>query len=935
MAMKITSLLVNHQKEPFGFDLSNLRVDFIVEADKFNQPIKKITIWTSKNDTPVFEKETKYDNNFFDLCDLKLLPRTRYYVQVDLTDGDDHCTATTFFETGKMNEPFTASWIANKDKNIQNTLFKRDFNLNKNIISARLYISGLGLYEASLNGEKIGDEFLTPGVTAYDHVIQVQTYDITKYLKTGANTMEVSTADGWYKGNYGFDGGKEKIYGDQHQIIAELHIEYDDGTKEQVNTDDQWLTTQGPVTKSSIYYGEDLDGQFIVNNWQPVELLDTNKELLSDRLSLPLKIMEKLPVKEIISTPNGETVLDFGQNQAGWPEFYCDEPAGTIIKLEAGEILQKGNFYRENLREARAAFVYISDGKPKWVRPHFTYMGYRYLRVTGLTQPIKKNNFKADVIYSAMSETGNIETENPLVNRLFKNIQWGQKSNFFDVPTDCPQRDERLGWTGDANIFSNTAALNMNVFAFFKKYARDMAYEQKDHNGMLTMYAPKMGKDDGGAAVWGDAATFIPWNMYQDYGDDAILKQNYTAMKSWVDWITDNTKTDGLWTGCFQFGDWIALDGENPALPTGKTDEDYIASVYYYASTKILSETAKHLNKVEDATKYNKLADKIYNEIRNEYITPNGKLSIDTQTAYALALYFNLVPDKQKGRVTADLVKRLNKDSDHLKTGFVGTPFINQVLSENGEHELATKIFLQEDYPSWLYAVKMGATTVWERWNSVLENGSMNPDGMNSLNHYSIGAIMEWAYKYVLGIKSKIPGYQEFTFEPHFDYRLKKVKGHYFSPYGDIKISYQIESNPKHLIKINLEVPFGTTAHIKLPRSKGVIIKVNNRKYVGDRFKLTVGKYKITYIPAFDYIGRYKADTPINAILADNVLQNKIDAIDPVLTPFEQDAGLAHSPLAEMSIRKVTTINPSINIAPEKLDEVENVITHTILPSER
>lgn len=933
--MKITSLLVNHQKEPLGFDLSNLRVDFIVEADEFNQPIKKITIWTSKNDTPVFEKETKYDNNFFDLCDLKLLPRTRYYVQVDLTDGDEHCTATTFFETGKMNEPFTASWIANKDKGIQNTLFKRDFSLNKTIASARLYISGLGLYEASLNGEKIGDEFLTPGVTAYDHVIQVQTYDVTGHLKNGTNTMEVSTADGWYKGNYGFDGGKEKIYGDHHQIIAELHIRYDDGTEEQINTDDQWLTTQGPVTKTSIYYGEDLDGQFIVNNWQPVELLDTNKELLSDRLSLPLKIMEKLPVKEIILTPNGETVLDFGQNQAGWPEFYCDEPAGTTIKLEAGEILQKGNFYRGNLREARAAFVYTSDGKPKWVRPHFTYMGYRYLRVTGLTQPIKKDNFKADVIYSAMSETGNIETENPLVNRLFKNIQWGQKSNFFDVPTDCPQRDERLGWTGDANIFSNTAALNMNVFAFFKKYARDMAYEQKDHNGMLTMYAPKMGEDDGGAAVWGDAATFIPWNMYQNYGDDAILKQNYTAMKSWVDWITNNTKTDGLWTGCFQFGDWIALDGENPALPTGKTDEDYIASVYYYASTKILSETAKHLNKVEDATKYNKLAGKIYNKIRNEYITPNGKLSIDTQTAYALALYFNLVPDEQKGRVTADLVKRLNKDNDHLKTGFVGTPFINQVLSENGEHELATKIFLQEDYPSWLYAVKLGATTVWERWNSVLEDGSMNPDGMNSLNHYSIGAIMEWAYKYVLGIKSKTPGYQEFTFEPHFDYRLKKVNGHYFSPYGDIKVSYQIESNPKHLIKINLEVPFGTTAHIKLPRSKGVIIKVNDREYVGDHFKLTVGKYKITYIPAFDYIGRYKADTPINTILADNVLQNKIDAIDPVLTPFEQDAGLAHSPLAEMSIRKVTTINPSINIAPEKLDEVENVITHTVLPSER
>ena len=358
--------------------------------------------------------------------------------------------------------------------------------------------------------------------------------------------------------------------------------------------------------------------------------------------------------------------------------------------------------------------------------------------MTGNTLDINPDDFKAAVMFSSMDQTGSLKTDNRKVNRLFQNVQWGQKSNFFDVPTDCPQRDERLGWTGDADVFSNTAAFNMNVFEFFKKYSRDMAVEQKDHGGMLTMYAPSMGVDDGGAAVWGDAATIVPWNMYQVYGDPAILRQNYTEMKAWVDWITQNTKTENLWTGCFQFGDWIALDGENPALPTGKTDEDFIASVYYCYSAEIVSKAAAILGHDEDAAFYSEKAAAIRKAIQNEYITANGRLAIDTQTGYALALYFNLVPENQQQRVLNDLTARLGKDDGHLKTGFVGTPFICQVLSRFGNHRLATKIFMNEDFPSWLYAVNMGATTVWERWNSVLEDGSMNPDGMNSLNHSRI-----------------------------------------------------------------------------------------------------------------------------------------------------------------------------------------------------
>lgn len=531
-----------------------------------------------------------------------------------------------------------------------------------------------------------------------------------------------------------------------------------------------------------------------------------------------------------------------------------------------------------------------------------------------------------------MQETGNIETDNELVNRLLKNIQWGQKSNFIDVPTDCPQRDERLGWSGDANIFSNTAALNMNVFEFFKKYAKDMAVEQEDHDGMLTMYAPKMGDDDGGAAIWGDAATFIPWNMYESYGDPAILEQNYSEMKSWVDWITKQTKVKDLWVGTFQFGDWLALDGEVPGLPTGKTDEDYIASVYYYASTKIVANTAKLLDEAEDFEKYEKQAERILKAIQDEYLTPNGKLALDTQTAYALALYFNIVPENKKEHVVNDLVARLNKDNDHLKTGFVGTPFVNQVLSENGHHKLAMKIFMQEDFPSWLYAVKLGATTVWERWNSVEADGSMNPEGMNSLNHYSIGAIMEWVYRYVLGIRNHSAGYQTIEFVPKFDYRLKHVKGHYHSSYGDLDIEYQIEADEEHTIKIHLAVPYGVTVKVDLPRTDKFNI---NGKIKENGTDLTVGDYEISYIPTQDYIERYTETTPVAVIMSDQELVNEINEVSDVLKMFENDPNGLQGPMGGMSLAKINEINPSINIDEAEFESIYRILTKMPIESER
>ncbi len=929
--MRITNILVNHMHEPLGFQFNDLRIEFVIEADHYESLEKQLLIWEDTDFKPLVydSQRIAYDTNFFDVA-LNLRPRTRYRVEVICYTADQKkYQSHTFFETGKMNETFTADWIGNVDKTIQNTLFKKNFSIDKEIATARLYMTGLGVYESYLDGQKTSDEYLAPGITAYDQWIQVQTYDVTEQLKTaGTHDWLISTGDGWYKGTIGFDGGQKNIYGDQQQTIAELHLSFTDGTTKVIPTNETWLTTSGKVTHSGIYYGEDLDDTLVVSHWQPVVKLATDKRLLKDRLSLPIKKMEQLSVQAILDTPCHEQVLDFDQNQAGWFEFYNREPKGTKLVFQVGEILQAGNFYRDNLREARASFVYTSDGEEKWVRPHFTYFGYRYVKVTGNTLPLQAQDFKACVLYSAMPTTGAIHTDDPKVNRLFQNILWSQKSNFFDSPTDCPQRDERLGWTGDATIFSKTAALNMAVFAFFKKYMQDVAIEQELHEGRPTMYAPAFGNKEGGPAIWGDAATMIPWHMYQAYGDPAILKQNYQQMKAWVNWVSQQADSDHLWTKSFQFGDWLALDNENPALPTGKTDEAFIATTYYFASSQIVAQTAELLGHAEDADYYRTLARQIKAAIKAEYITAKGRVALDTQTAYALTLAFDLVSADQRSRVVEDLVNRLKKDKNHLKTGFVGTAFICKVLSEYGQHKLATKIFLQADLPSWLYAVDQGATTVWERWDSVEPDGKMNPEGMNSLNHYSIGAIMEWAYTYLLGIHDHTPGYKKVTFAPKFDRRLKNVQGHFDTPYGRLAILYQIESDEQHTIKISLDIPFGMTVTVDLPRIKKVL--VNKKQFFG-RFELTCGHYEISYRPTKDYIEHYHVQTPIAEILADPALVEQIRMIDPIVDFFEQDPN-AKDIFGGQTLRQLAANLPFITISEEHLEKIEKLLAETSIP---
>ncbi len=539
---------------------------------------------------------------------------------------------------------------------------------------------GLGVYELYCNGAKVGDEYLAPGFHSYDHWLQSHTYDLTPYLTTGLNTIGFIMGDGWYRGPLGWSGIEAKPYGDELIVKAEIHMTLADGSEKMIVTDDTWLCHKSPVVKSSIYYGEDYDARLEGDGWchpsgnrrdyVPVVYADHSPQVpIQDRLSLPVKRHESFK-PEVIHTKNGETVLDFGQNHAGWVEGDIHLAEGEALKLTYGELLQDGCFYRENMRTAEAQYTFISNGERIHFRPHFTFYGYRYVKVEGPVNEADLASFKAHALYSALDPTGYIETSNEKVNQLISNAFWGQKSNFVDVPTDCPQRDERVGWTGDTQAFSGTASFNMHTAGFYSKYMKDLVYEQSALDGGIPFIIPLIKTDNPKAIIskhsscaWGDVATILPWTLYRFYGDAALLEAHYDAMKGWVDHIKKQDDASGahrLWTTGFHFADWLALDNyKDSEGPFGGTDDHYIASAYYAHSAEMVSKAAKVLGYTEDRNTYEQLSKEIKEAMLREYFSPNGRCVTDTQTAKVIALYMDLVPNAFRQRIIEDLQQQL------------------------------------------------------------------------------------------------------------------------------------------------------------------------------------------------------------------------------------------------------------------------------------
>jgi Alpha-L-rhamnosidase N-terminal domain./Bacterial alpha-L-rhamnosidase. len=904
--MKIINLKTNHITNPLGFDLGRPSLSFITcdtTANKQEAAQIQVALDEEFSDI-VFDsgKSEEIDSLAFELP-IELKSRKRYYWKVTVwaDNGEVATSDIAWFETAKMEEAWSAKWITPDLESSIHPILVKNFNIEKSMKTiklARVYVCGLGLYEININGRKCGEEYLAPNFNAYDKWLQYQTYDITDILKEDENAIEVFLGNGMYKGRFGLSR-TENLYGDKFALLCEVVIEFEDGTSTIISSDNTWKAKKSKILSSGIYDGEVYDSTFTDQATYEVKEIDLGFDKLKARLSLPVKIKERLIVVEVINTPAGETVLDLGQNMVGWVEFKTSSPKGSEITLQYGEILQEGNFYRDNLQSAKCEFKYIADGEETVVRPHFTYYGFRYVKVSGWHGEIKAEDFTGCVLYSDMELTGHIETSNPLVNRLFLNALWGQKGNFLDVPTDCPQRDERLGWTGDAQVFSGTASFNMDTFAFFNKYVYDIAREQEALDGKVPNIVPVAGTGDGCSSGWSDVATIIPWTVYMQYGDKKILEQQFDSMKSWVDFVKKQDEASGgrrLWATGFQLGDWLALDGENPKSFAGGTETGFIASAYYYYSSNIVAKAAKVLGREELFKEYDALAKEIKDAIREEYFTSTGRLALKNQTAYIVALYMDLVPEGKKDRVVADTIARFKADKNHLKTGFIGTPYLCKALSESGCNDLAYTLLLNKDYPSWLYAVIMGATTIWERWNSVLPDGKISGTDMNSLNHYSYGSIVEWMYRYMAGINpvEDKPGFKHIKLTPMPDYRLKYAKASYNSAAGLYESAWEISEEGN--LNFKFTIPFNASASLILPDAKLEKVKVNGSLLKETELsasqnsetvtvELTSGVYEFDYEPEVAYVKYYSTEWSYEELVKNEDTKKVLVETLPMMLP--------------------------------------------------
>jgi alpha-L-rhamnosidase len=757
-----------------------------------------------------------------------LQPGQRCYWQVRVWDENDVVSAwsnNALWEMGILkSSSWQAEWITpDWDEDISrpqpSPLVRRNFRAESGIAAARIYATSLGLYELRLNGQRVGEAVLTPGWTSYDHRLQYQTYDVTDLMREGDNALGAMLGDGWYRGYLGHRGHRN-VYGDRLALLLQLHLTYADGRVEIIGSDAAWRATRGPIQMSDLYLGETYDARqekpgwdragYDDSDWYGVRRLDHPKDMIVAQAGPYIRPQEQLQPERILRSPNGETILDFGQNMVGWVQMRVRGPQGATITLRHAEVLdQQGNLYTENLRSADQVTRYTLKGladADELFEPHFTFQGFRYVAVEGFPGEPTPAHFTGIVLYSDMPLTGTFECSNPLINQLQRNIVWGQKGNFLDVPTDCPQRDERLGWTGDTQVFIRTACYNMNVAAFFTKWLRDLSADQLP-DGSVPFVVPdaltimRSGEANparaSGAAAWSDAAVICPWTLYLCYGDARLLEEQYESMASWVNFMRNRADTDYIWRSDAQFGDWLDYRGRDARRPAPVTNNELVATAFFAYSAHLLAHVAQVLGKTSDAEHFADLANKVKVAFADEFVTPSGRVGPNTQTAYVLALHFDLLPEPMRTLAVERLVKEIRQGHFHLTTGFVGTPYLCHVLSRYGYTDVAYELLNQESYPSWLYPVKQGATTIWERWDGIKPDGGFQDASMNSFNHYAYGAIGEWLYRVVAGIEADPaePGYKRILIQPQPGGQLTYVSAGLDSMYGRIESEWRRDDN--------------------------------------------------------------------------------------------------------------------------------------------
>lgn len=794
-----------------------------------------------------------------------LQPGQRVYWQVRAWDEQDVASAwstSAFWEMGLIDSAnwqadwITPDWDEDTSQSQPAPLLRRNFSLKNGGASARLYVTSLGLYELHLNGQRVGDGLLTPGWTSYDHQVQYQTYDVTGFLRPGENVLGVMLGDGWFRGYMGFSGNRN-LFGDRLAVLLQLQVTYANGAVDTIVSDKSWRSTRGPIQMADIYMGETYDARlekpgwdqagYSDADWQGVRILDHSKSIVKAQVGPLVRKHEQIRPVGILHSPKGETIIDFGQNMVGWVKVRARGPAGRTITLRHAEVLdQQGNFYTENLRSAKETTSFTLKGvkdaagknHPDEVfEPHFTFQGFQYIAVEGYPGEPDLDHFTGIVLHSDTPPTGSFVCSNPLINQLQHNIIWGQKGNFVDVPTDCPQRDERLGWTGDTQVFIRTACYNMHVAAFFTKWLRDLSADQLP-NGSVTFVVPEAsnrgsgGRPTGfpgaGSAAWSDAAVICPWTIYLCYDDKRLLEEQYPSMAGWVNYMRNQADPDFIWRKGFHFGDWLDYRGPFALNPSPVTNNELIATAFYAYSTDLLAKTAVILGKTSDAQMYSDLAGKVKAAFTKEFVTDAGRIGPNSQTAYVLALHFDLLPEEMRPKAAARLAELVKSANYHLTTGFVGTPYLCHVLSRFGYADVAYELLNQESYPSWLYPVKKGATTIWERWDGIKPDGSFQDAGMNSFNHYAYGAIGEWLYRVVAGIDvdPTEPGYKHILFQPQPGGGLTHARATLDSPYGPLTSAWELTEAG---FSLNVTIPANAHATVRLPAGSQADVREGGR----------------------------------------------------------------------------------------------------------
>ncbi len=720
------------------------------------------------------------------------------------------------------------------------SIVRRAFTARPGLVAARLYVTAHGLYEVELNGRRVGTDTMSPGWTPYHERLRYLTYDVTDLVAAGENAIGSWLGDGWYRGRIGWDTGFRNLYGHDLSLLAQLELRYADGSTETVATDDSWRAAPSSIVRTGNYDGELHDARleeagwssagFDDSGWGRVVAARRDPRTLVAPDGPPVRCTQEVAPVEVLTTPSGARVLDFGQNLVGRTRIRVSGASGDRVVLRTAEVLQEGEIYTRPLRSAKSTDEYVLAGRgvEEW-EPRFTFHGFRYAEVTewpgDLDAAVANGDIVARVYHTDMERTGWFDSSNALVNRLHENVVWSMRGNFLDIPTDCPQRDERVGWTGDIQVFAPTASFLYDVSGMLSGWLKDVALEQLP-DGTVPWYVPvipaqRMWTPIQPGAAWGDAAAITPWTLYERFADPGILRRQYDSARRWVELQERLAGENRLWEGGFQLGDWL-----DPAAPPhdpadARTDRYLVATAYFARSAERVARMAEVLGLEDDRARFDALAAEVRAAFTSAYVGSDGRMSSDAQTAYSLAIAFDLVPDALRGAAGTRLAELVEEADHRIATGFVGTPIVSDALTETGHADAAYDLLLEEGAPSWLYAVRQGGTTIWERWDSLRPDGTVNPGSMTSFNHYALGAVADWMHRVVAGLAPAAPGYRSIRFAPQPGGGFTHASAAHETPYGRAAIGWRIEGGRMH---VQVVVPTGATATVELPGAEPVAV---------------------------------------------------------------------------------------------------------------